>query len=573
MHPVFRVVALALVGAMVLPGTVARAEEPAAEAESETRADEAALPKIELTAPILYQFLLSEIAGARGELDVSVQGYLDLARKTRDPRIARRAAEVALYARNLAAATEAAELWNSIEPDSEDAQRMLSGVLMRTGARLGDLEAHLAKALANAGSRLPQHLLGLNGAMTRVEDKKAAQDVILRVTEPYLDQAEAHFARAHAAFNAGDHDGARTYLDDALARRADWEPAVLMKAQLLQQAHTDEALALLKGFVERHPESRQANLVFARSLAAAKRYPEARDAFERLLEGSPDDVDLLNSSALLSMQIEDWAAAERRLHELLRVNPDDGDRIRLLLGQVAGGRGNDELAEQYYRSVEGGEHKLQAQLLTARLKARRGDYEGARNVLRAIEGDDAAIRRARVAEAQVLRDAGRYEEAYTLLDGELKQRDHDPDLLYETALLAERIGKVDVMEGRLRMLLDANPDNAHALNALGYSFAERGVRLDEAYSLIKRANELEPEDPFILDSLGWVHFRRGEHHKALEILRQAYDRRNDPEIAAHVGEVLWAMERHDEARRVWHEASERHPGSVELKETIRRFER
>ena len=565
MHAVRRLIVVTGFVAGVLGPVAVRAETV------QPTAGDAPAAQSALDAKTLYQFLLAEIAGARGQLGISVRAYLELARDTRDPRIAKRAAEIALFARDMGAATEAARLWNEIEPDSAEAQRVLTGVLMRTGARIDELEAHLAKALAGAGMRLPQHLLGLNGAMTRVEDKQAAREVIDRVTEPYLTQPEAYFARAHAAFNANDATGALGHLDGALAHRPDWEPAVMMKAQLLQHERPDEAIALLRAYAEAHPESHQAKLVLARSLAAAKRYEEARDAFDSVLETSPDDTDALNSSALLSMQIEDWPAAERRLHELLRASPDNGDRVRLLLGQVAAARDNDTLAEQYYRAVLSGDEQIQAQFLIARLQSGRGEYDLARQTLQAIEGDDDVLRRARVAEAQVLRDAGRYQDAYELLEDELSRSEQDPDLLYETALLAERLGRTDVMEGHLRTLLDVNPDNAHALNALGYSFADRGVRLDEAYTLIKRANELSPEDPFILDSLGWVHFRKGEHDRALELLQQAYGQRSDPEIAAHVGEVLWAMDRRDEARQVWSEASERHPDSKELQEVIGRY--
>ena len=569
MHAVRRlIVVTGLLAGVLGPAAVHGASAETAETAS---ADSAPVAQSALDAKTLYQFLLAEIAGARGQLGGSVRAYLELARDTRDPRIAKRAAEIALFARDMGAATEAARLWNEIDPDSAEAQRVLTGVLMRTGARIDELESHLAKALAGAGVRLPQHLLGLNGAMARVENKQAAREVIDRVTEPYLTQPEAHFARAHAAFNANDTAGALGHLDTALERRPDWEPAVMMKAQLLQHEQPDEAIALLKAYSESHPDSYQAKLALARSLAASKRYREARDAFEAVLENSPEDSDALNSSALLSMQIEDWPAAERRLHELMRANPDNGDRVRLLLGQVAAARDNDTLAEQYYRAVGSGDEQIQAQFLLARLQSKRGEYDLARQTLQGIEGDDEVLRRARVAEAQVLRDSGQFQAAFDMLEDELSRSEQDPDLLYETALLAERLGHTDIMEGRLRTLLDADPDNAHALNALGYSFADRGVRLDEAYTLIKRANELSPEDPFILDSLGWVHFRKGEHGRALELLKQAYDQRNDPEIAAHVGEVLWAMDRRDEARRIWNEASERHPDSKELQAVIGRY--
>ena len=184
---------------------------------------------------MLYQFLLAEIAGARGQFDVAVPAYLDLARRTQDARIARRATEVAIYARQMPAATEAAQLWARLDPDSPDAKRILAGVMSRGGVSVDAIQAHLAKVLAESGDSLDRNLLGLNAALAQMQDKKAVRAIIERVTEPYLEHPEADFARAHAAFNAGDTLSAMTRIDQALALRSDWEPAVLMKAQLLQR--------------------------------------------------------------------------------------------------------------------------------------------------------------------------------------------------------------------------------------------------------------------------------------------------------------------------------------------------
>ena len=525
----------------------------------------------ELTPQVLYQFLLAEIAGARGQFDVAVPAYLDLARRTQDARIARRATEVAIYARQMPAATEAAQLWARLDPDSPDAKRILAGVMSRGGVSVDAIQVHLAKVLAESGDSLDRNLLGLNAALAQMQDKKAVRAIIERVTEPYLEHPEADFARAHAAFNAGDTLSAMTRIDQALALRSDWEPAVLMKAQLLQRDDPDASLALLDDYIKSHPDARQALLARARVLAAAKRYPEAREAFRQLLAASPEDGEMVNAVGLLSMQIEDWDEAERQFDKLLELRPDDADRVRFHLAQIAEARGKRDLAIERFREVGEGEQYMQARVRLAHLLAEKGEVEAARQALHEISGDADVQHRVRLAEAQVLRDAGRDQEAFDLLDEGLLERPDDGDLLYESALLAERMGRHEVMEGRLRKLIALEEDNAHALNALGYSLADRGERLEEAQSLIDRAAALSPDDPFIMDSQGWVRFRRGDVKGGLETLERAYKIRPDPEIAAHIGEVLWALDRREEANRVWREAQAKFPDNSALREVIERF--
>lgn len=527
----------------------------------------------ELTPQVLYQFLLAEIAGARGQFDVAVPAYIDLARRTQDARIARRATELAIFARQMPAATEAAQLWARLDPESPDAKRILAGVMSRGAVSVDAAQAHLAKVLAESGDRLDRNLLGLNAALAQMPDKKAARAVVERVTEPYLEHPEANFARAHAAFNAGDTLSAMTRIDQALQLRPDWEPAVLMKAQLLQRDDATASLAVLDDYLKGHPDARQVLLARARVLASAKRYPEAREAFAQLLAKSPEDGDMVNAVALLSMQIEDWDEAEKQFGKLLELRPDDADRVRFHLAQIAEARGNADLAIERYREVGEGDQYVQARVQLANLLAAKGDVDGARQALHEISGDADVQHRVRLAEAQVLRDAGRDSEAFDLLDEGLRERPDDGDLLYESALIAERMGRHEVMEGRLRKLIALESDNAHALNALGYSLADRGERLDEAQSLIDRAAALSPNDPFIMDSQGWVRFRRGDAKAALATLEQAYKLRADPEIAAHIGEVLWALDRHDDASRVWREAAAKFPDNKALSDVIQRFVR
>lgn len=548
----------------------------AARAQPSEDADEAPaahLPAQALTAQTLYQFLLAEIAGARGELGLSVQAYLELARRTADPRIARRAAEIALYARNFEAAAEAARLWALADPDSDDARHLLAGVLAGGSDRPDSVLLHFARLLAETPHQLPHNLMSLNRALARVGDKAAALRMVERLTEPYLSYREAHFARAQAAAIAQDPDEALAAIDGALELDPDWEPAVLFKSQLLQQAGAaDDALHLIQDHLQRHPESRNSRLMHARLLVATQQFDAARAQFRALLASAPEDRDLINAVALLSAQLGDLDEAERLFEQALAAGHPDADPIRLNLAQIAERRGDIEGALARYRTVEGAEHLIEARVRAAQLLARHGRLDEARQQLDPAQADEPTRKRLRLAEAQLLRDANQLAAALDVLDQGLQTAPDDPDLLYESAMIAERLDRLEVMEGRLRKLIALVPKHAHAYNALGYSLADRGLRLDEAQSLIERALELLPDDPFILDSMGWVRFRRGDPAGALPHLERAYALRADPEIAAHLGEVLWHLGRRTEAQRIWDEALAAHPNHRALQDTIERLQ-
>ncbi|WP_051071636.1 lipopolysaccharide assembly protein LapB [Azoarcus sp. KH32C] len=525
-----------------------------------------------LTARVLYTFLLAEIAGARGQVEIAAQAYADLAERTRDPRIARRAVEVALFARNMQAATTAARIWADTEPDSDEAQRVLASLMAGGDAQIEQVEAQLARVLARSPDHVDNHLMGLNRAFSRISDKQAVRGVIVRLTEPYTDHPEAHFARAIAAITAADANGAIAAIDVALRQRPDWEPAVLFKAQILSQSGAmQDAVKLVKDYADRHPDSRSARLAYARALVSQRDFDAARKEFRTLLAATPDDTDLMYAIGLLSAQLEDYDDAVTLLERALAGGHSEANGIRLNLGQIAERRDDLERAMRWYGSVEPGRHYVEAQLRVAATLARQGKLQEARERLRAVKADDDDRKRLLLAEAQLLRNAGQVENAFQVLDDALAATPSDSDLLYESSMLAESLGKLDLMEDRLRKLISLYPDHAHAYNALGYSLADRGIRLDEAQALISHALELTPNDPFILDSMGWVQFRRSDLDGALNNLERAYGMRQDPEIAAHLGEVLWSMERRGDASRVWDEALKANPDNAALKEVVQRL--
>lgn len=539
------------------------------------KAAAAALPNVALTSDLIQRLLLAEIAGQRGQLADAAERYTSLARETRDARIARRAAELAMHARRNALALEATRLWLILEPNAPQARQTLIRLLAAQGER-DELKTAIAGRLAAEPQHLAQNLTHLGRLFARSADRKMAREVVDTVTAPYLHMAEAHFARASAAFEASDPPAARAHIRHALELKPDWEIAALFHVQLIEDRA--EAMAALAAFVAANPQAREARQAYARALVGDRHLAEARREFETLLGqdtgGARKNGDIVFALAVLTLQLGDTAAAERHLRTLVEIGHVEVDKVRYYLGQIAeDGRRWDE-ALQWFAQVGRGEHYLLARLHGAGLLAKQGKLDAARSHLHATEATSPREHtQLLIGEAQLLREAGRLTDAYAVLVAGLAKQPDQPELLYETALLAERLGRPDELESRLRRLIEVKPDHAHAYNALGYSLAERNVRLPEAQQLIERALELAPNDPFILDSKGWVLFRLGKAQVALDALNKAFGIRADPEIAAHIGEVLWSLGRRDEARATWERASREHPANEVLAETIKRFAR
>lgn len=542
---------------------VATEEEPGPRAEP--------LPNLELSPQIMYQLLLAEVAVQRGNIQLAVSAYLDLAKTTRDPRIARRSAEIAHFARQPDAALESARLWVEIDPESQQARQVLVGMLA-TQARFDEISPHAAKLLGYDAERLPEALLRLNRLFARHPDRRTVQRLIDKLTEPYLAYPEARFARAQAAQSAGDEEKAVREADEALKARPDWDHAVLVKAQALARSHPGEAIAVLRDYLAGHPQAREARLLYARLLTGEKQYEQARNEFQALLADFPNNTDVIFAVAVLSFQLQDYAVAEANFRRLAQIEFSDPNTVRLYLGQIAENTKRPDEALRWYGSVTAGEHYLAAQIRFAQVLSQQGRLDEARRHLQLVPvGSNRERVQLMLAEAQLLREAGRTPDAFELLDAGLAAQPNQPELLYESALLAERIGRHDILEGNLRKLIQIKPDHAHAYNALGYSLADRNERLDEAHQLIVKALSFAPDDPFILDSMGWVLYRKGDLKGAASYLQRALSIRADPEIAAHLGEVLWMLGRQDDAARTWREAQKAHPDNEVLANVIKRF--
>jgi tetratricopeptide (TPR) repeat protein len=545
-----------------------RGDGQAGPAEPENRS---AYPKEELTEETLYEFLLAEIAGQRGNVALSAQAYVDLAKRTRDPRIARRATEIALYARMTNAAIEAATIWHEADPTSTRALQAVAGLLVSAG-RYDEAMPHLKKLLADSANEPAAGFTQLTRTLAGAKDRQAALKLVQGLAADYPGLPEAHIAVARTAVGAGEERVALEEARKARQLRPDSEAAVLLEAQLLQKVSADQAVAVLASFVKKYPTAREARLAYARILVAQKRFDEARAEFQKLMVGVPDNTDMAFAVALLSLQLKDYDAAERYLKSLISSSYRDKDGVRLYLGQVAEERKNFPEALKWYGEIGEGEQYVQGQIRYAQVLAKEGKLDEARARLQQAAANSSQQRvQLILAEAQLLRDANQPKAAFDLVGRALERLPNNPDLLYDYAMLADKIERVDILEASLRKLIEIRPEHAHAYNALGYSLADRNERLPEARELIEKALKLAPDDSFIIDSMGWVLYRMGNLKDSLGYLRRAFAGRPDPEIAAHLGEVLWALGERTEAERVWRDATRESPDNETLANTIKRL--
>ena len=572
------VLALMACAQQPLKQTEAQAQPPAATAPApkprvvvmRPTAKPQVLPNQEMSQEILYKMLLAEIALQRGQNNVAVQSYLELTRETKDPRIAQRATEIAWNSRLPGPALETAGIWLAADPESLQARQILAALLINQ-SRLADARPHLEKSLAADKENIGHNFLQLNALLARHPDKAAVLQLTQSLAQPYPTVPEAHFGIAQAAVNADQTPLALNEIREALRLRPDWEQAALLQGQLLLRTSNTEAAAYFRDYLKNHPRALDVRLNYARMLVTEKKYPEARGEFQTLLKEFPNNPDVTMAVGLLSLQLNDYDAAEVQLKHALETKYKDPDAVRFYLGQLNEERKRPDEALRWYSSIEFGEQYVPARARYATILAKQGKLSDARKYLQESARNPQQVVQFAQAEAQLLREVNDYRAAYDVLSRAVEKNPNSPELLYDQAMAAEKVDLYDVLESNLRKVIQIKPDYAHAYNALGYTLADRNMRLQEAYTLIEQALKLSPEDPFIMDSMGWVLYRMSQSDAALTFLKRAFELRPDAEIAAHLGEVLWAAGQRDEARKVWNGALKDNPGNELLLATLKKF--
>jgi tetratricopeptide (TPR) repeat protein len=560
----------------------------AAPASAQTAPDVAA-PAPDLAAPapatqfspeVMYRILVGDVALQRGEPAIAARAYYEAARDAQDATLARRATEIALFARQRGLAMDAAELWQKLDPSSDRARQMVTmlGQPGASGDLKGDLERLLADAAAN-GKTLGDAFLQLNRALSAQSDKEAVYRLVGELAKPYPAVAEAQLAVALAGYNTGLTDleivaASTRAVDRALELRPGWERAVLVKADILAKSSSESAVQYLSAYLAEVPGSRAAASALAQLFVEQKRYSDARTVFQRLLDADPSDREVEYAVAAISLQMKDYSNAERLFEDLKKAGFGEPGAVAFYLGEIAEETRRYDEAIARYREVTEGDRAWLAKLRIAAIMGKQGQLESARQFLGALEpdGHDQEIQ-VKQAEAQLLQDARDYQGAYAVLSEALADEPDSADLLYDVAMVAEKLDRLDEVESRLKRVIELKPDNAQALNALGYTLVDRTQRAAEGMKLIEKAHALAPSDPFILDSMGWAYFRLGNLSESEKFLRRALDERPDPEIAAHLGEVLWAKGERDRAQEVWQSQLKETPDNPVLLNTVRRLAR
>jgi Flp pilus assembly protein TadD len=553
--------------------------EQAAKSAASTK-EEASLPPAALTPDILFRLLTADIAFQRGEWQGPYMATLGIAQQTRDPRLARRAAEIALAAKKPGEALAAVRLWRELAPQSEEATQYFLGFIILSDD-LAEAKPILAQRLQQATPKArAAAIFQVQRILAGAKDKAAAFALLDELLTPYKKLPEAHIALAQGALAKSDSTQAIAEARRALAAKPDSELAALTLAQAIPEP--ENALASLANFLQTHPASREVRIAYARMLVDQKQYAKARQEFEKILKTEPQDPATLYALGILSTQSNDSKSAEKYLKSFLEVvagredDERDTNQVLLILAQIADERGDLEGALKWLDKIEPAPGQngpyFGAQLKRAELIAKHGDLGAARKLLTELPAESEREKvQVLLAEARILREANQAHEAFAILAAGIKRYADNTDLLYDYAMTAEKLDNPVAMESALRKIIALNPDNQQAYNALGYSLAERNIRLPEALTLISTALKLAPDDPFIMDSMGWVQFRLGNLQRAEELLRAAYALRPDVEIAAHLGEVLWSKGLKSDAQNVWRAAISKDPKNETLKNTLTRL--
>lgn len=557
---------LPLCGALLLNGCASKTPAPTP-AESEPPA--ATVPVPSYDSETLSDLLVAEVAAQRQSLGVTLGYYSQAARETRDPQVISQAAQLAHYLEDHQQTLALSELWLEQAPTNEEALQLaiLSEIRLDnidTASRYLDtlLGAHGADALG----RLVNQARGLDAQGNRQLVQALAQ-----LTDRYPDQAPLWYARALWLEHEGNYSGALQADERALHLMPRHEDALLLKAQLLHKLGEEKkALRHLKKLVRKYPEARRPRITYIRMLLAAGETKKAEKQLTIMAEQHPDDLDLRFSLALLALEAGATEPARQQLQDLLAQNyrPDD---MHLYLGQSAEQAGDLTQAVDHYLKVQGSQ-AVRASVQAARLLYQQGNSDQASALMASLARQHPELGTSlTVTEAEMRNNQGDPEGALVLLDKAVDAEPDNTELLYSRAMVAEKTGDLAQLESDLKRVLSINPEDASALNALGYTLANRTQRLDEAYDYISRALALRPNDPAILDSMGWVLYKRGEPEAAREYLRKAYEKFPDPEVAAHYGEVLWVLGAQHQARQVWRDTLESNPDAPHIREVMEKL--
>jgi tetratricopeptide (TPR) repeat protein len=522
---------------------------------------------------LFYQVMVGEMAGRFGALDTASQAYADAALETDDPRVAERATHVALYGRQYDLALQAAQRWEHLEPGGREVRQILATLYARQG--------HIDEAVEYFGVIIKE-TEGQAGGGYQLASALLAQDVpkenslavMERLVSDHLNDFNAQYSYAALAYRWKDYPRTLNAVEKALKADPKSRDARLLRDQAwLDLGETDRALDDVALMIKDKPDDLDVHLAYAQMLVKVKRYDQARTQFEYVAAKQPDNADLLYTLGLLNLEIQNYDDAASYLLQVLK----QGKHVvesSYYLGRISESVGQYKEAIGWYIRVNEGQFAVEAQLRIAVMLAKLGHMDQAREHLERMREEFNSPEQQvnlYLMEGSLLEEADEYQAGIELYDQALKSYADDIDLIYARAMLYEKMDRVDLMEKDLQRILSLDPNNTTALNALGYTLADRTDRYQEALKYIQKALQERPDDPAILDSMGWVQYRLGNLEEAERYLRKANSLLDDAEVASHLSEVMWVRGQHDEAVEILQNALEKFPNSPQLQTLKRRI--
>jgi tetratricopeptide (TPR) repeat protein len=587
---------LALAGVQAMPAHAAerragdaagpRTAPRAQQSETEViRLRQGKLPYVKLTSDIFYRILASEIAAQRGMYGTAASTMLGLARDTGDPRLARRSLEFYLAGGNLKGALDSARAWSRLAPNDPEASSTELALAAANGQTQG-LAAAL-RARIDAAKDKTAAIAQAMAVLGRINDRKTAFNILDQsLSEPVRKLPVARLALADSAQAAGDNARAMQEARAALTADPKSEAAAQRLLEYGMKVDPKQAMADARAFIAKHPDARKLRLMLAAQMADNNDYDGALSELQAMSRRAPEDFDLLFMQAQLAYKGRRLDQARGFLDQYLDVQSQRQRAIvpgatdagaaasdaRVLLARIAEDQGRYDDAIAQLDRIDDPTMRYQAHMRQAALRAKQGNIDAAVAMVDNAGPQDEEERVLGVlTKAQILRDAGRTDQAVSVLAGADKAMPDTAEIKYELAMLYERQDKLGDLERLLRQVIALEPDHAHAYNALGYTLADHNTRLPEALELITQALDLSPDDPFIMDSMGWVKYRMGDNQAAIAFLQRAYARRPEAEIGTHLAEVLWASGRRDEATALFQIAVKKEPANKTLRDTVRRL--
>ncbi|MFK8026812.1 MAG: tetratricopeptide repeat protein [Gammaproteobacteria bacterium] len=525
------------------------------------------------TSELMYEVITGELAGKLGDLEASKQSYSRASELSDDPKVIERAMRIAIFAKDWPLALKIAHRWSEVLDGNIEAQQVL-GVLY---LRQGDVDSstkHFSAVMDAASESPSQGYSIIASTLARVENVDASLELMDRLVAKNFTNPYGHLSYANLAMKANKYQLAVDQSELALGFKPDLSEARVLRARALSLiGDHDSAFVEMQTLVDADPQNFDLRLGYARMLLQAEQFNEAGQQFEVLLDQRPNDPDITYMLGLTYVQAEDYEKSKQYFKALI----DDNRRLdesNYYLARIYEELGEPENAVKYYQDVAYGDLYLDAAVRLADLYVKENGLEVAREHLNDVRGrvdQPEDVIRLFLAEGHILHDEKLYDQAYELYSQGLLEFPKHPDLLYARALTADYIDRIDLLESDLLVILQSDPDHANALNALGYTLADRGLRIDEAQKYVERAYELKPNDPAVMDSMGWIQFRKGNYAEAESYLRKALDLMDDAEIIGHLGELLWAQGNYEEARNLLREAMDRHSEDSYIQKLIKQF--